>query len=126
MRTIAFALALSVSIGLASCARSDVASRSPAGIFGSVTATPGCPVQRAEASCSPRPWIGSIRATDDAGASFVVRTDATGAYRLELAPGTYEVEPVTSGPLSSASPPSVVVVAGSMRRLDLRVDTGIR
>jgi hypothetical protein len=126
MRTIVLVLALTTSACLASCARSGGPPASPAGIFGSVTASPACPVERAEAPCSPRPWIGSIRVTDGSGTSLVVRTDAGGAYRLALAPGTYEVEPITTGPLPTASPTTVVVIAGSMRRLDLRVDTGIR
>jgi hypothetical protein len=54
-----------------------------------------------------------------------VRTDAHGRYRASLEPGTYRVTiPRREG--MSVAPRSAVVTAGRTRRVDFRIDTGIR
>ncbi len=55
-------------------------------------------------------------------------TDAEGAYRISLAPGTYRV---TMGPLAGLEftkdlPATVTITAGQEARLDIHIDTGMR
>ena len=62
-----------------------------------------------------------------AGTSVIVRTDATGHYRVRLAAGIWAVstaKPQTIG--GGVEPRSVRVRAGRDARVDLHVDTGIR
>jgi len=81
-----------------------------------------------QAACSSRPMAGatvSFRLTSGSGASReqTAVTDPSGAYRLELAPGTYTIalsstgsSPQTSGgpavPAASGAPRQVTVIAG--------------
>ncbi|HTG46351.1 MAG TPA: hypothetical protein VK646_01685 [Actinomycetota bacterium] len=114
-----------VAIALASCGRSTPGT-AQTGIFGSVTVGPSCPVERTGSPCPPRPWSGTVRASDASGRIFETRSDGFGRYTLHLAPGTYAVEAVVSGPLPTAAPATVVVPSGPMQRFDLRLDSGIR
>jgi hypothetical protein len=122
MRNILAALVLVIVVA---CGRSS-SPRTTSGIFGVVTAGPTCPVERVGSPCPPGLWTGDVRATDPGGRSVDVQTDARGNYSLTLAPGTYEVIPVTDGGPPTGKPTSVVVVAGPPQRVDLTVDTGIR
>ena len=96
------------------------------GIFGTVTAGPTCPVETQMSPCPPRPWTGDVTATDANGRVFRTATDDHGSYSLSLAPGSYQVVPVTGDGPPFGTPTSAVVVAGAMQRVDLTVDTGIR
>jgi hypothetical protein len=71
-------------------------------------------------------WTGTVRATDRNGKSYDAKTDAQGNYSLALAPGTYEVVPVMESALPRGISTSETVTEGSMQRLNLQVDTGIR
>jgi hypothetical protein len=122
MRRIAI---IALACGLVACARSSTPGTS-SGIFGSVTAGPTCPVERVGSPCPPVIWTGDVRATNQSGRTFDARTDDHGTYTLMVAPGTYEVVPVTSGGPPTGKPMSVVVIAGATQRVDLTVDTGIR
>lgn len=68
-----------------------------------------------------------IRKSDGTPAA-TVRTDAQGAYRVTLPPGTYEVR---AGQLSGMDftkslPATITIVAGQETRLDVRIDSGVR
>src|SRR4029077_3735380 len=114
-----------VLLSISACAHPTSPARS-SGIFGTVLAGPTCPVERAESSCPPRPWSGTVRATDPNGKTYEATTDAQGNYSLSLPGGTYDVVAGTEGAVPYATPTSLVVTGGPMQRLDLRVDTGIR
>ena len=60
-------LAVAMTLMLLACARSSSPSAPSTGIYGTVTAGPTCPVERADSPCPPRPWSGSVRATDRNG-----------------------------------------------------------
>jgi len=56
-----------------------------------------------------------------------VTSGALGRYRVALAPGTYVVTSSSGmGPKSGVTPGRVRVVAGTFRRVNFFVDTGIR
>jgi len=112
-------------LALMACARSS-SPANPSGIFGTVTAGPTCPVERAGSPCPPAPWVGTVRATDDAGDPNEARTDDNGNYTLTLPPGSYEVVAVTDGGPPTSQPDTIDVQPGHPVRVDLTVDTGIR
>ena len=112
-------------LALMACARSS-SPANPSGIFGTVTASPTCPVERAGSPCPPAPWVGTVRATDDAGDPNEARTDDNGNYTLTLQPGSYEVVAVTDGGPPTSQPVTIDVQPGHPVRVDLTVDTGIR
>ena len=118
-------LATSVLLALIACGRSS-SPTNPSGIFGTVTAGPTCPVERADSPCPPAPWVGTVRATDDAGHPSDTRTDERGNYTLTLPPGSYEVVAVTDGGPPTGQSVTIDVEAGHPIRVDLTVDTGIR
>ena len=112
-------------LALMACARSS-SPANPSGIFGTVTAGPTCPVERAGSPCPPAPWVGTVRATDDAGHLNETRTDDKGEYTLTLPPGSYEVVAITDGELPTSRSVTIDVQPGHPIRVDLTVDTGIR
>ena len=118
-------LATVLLLALIACGRSS-SPANPSGIFGTVTAGPTCPVERAGSPCPPAPWVGTVRATDDAGHATDTRTDDNGDYTLSLQPGSYEVVVVTDGGTPTSRPVTIDVQAGHPTRVDLTVDTGIR
>jgi hypothetical protein len=112
-------------LALIACGRTSEPAN-PSGIFGTVTAGPTCPVERAGSPCPPAPWVGTVRATDDAGHPTDTRTDENGNYTLTLQPGSYQVVAVTDGGPPTGQPVTIDVPSGPPTRLDLAVDTGIR
>ena len=119
------AITIALTVSLVACGRSSSPS-ADAGIFGTVSAGPTCPVEMQGSPCPPGLWTGQVAATDANGHVFRTTTDDRGGYALSLAPGSYQVVPVTSGRPPFGKPTSVIVVAGAMQRVDLTVDTGIR
>jgi hypothetical protein len=99
------------------------------GVQGVVLAGPTCPVERpGESPCVRAVSGAAILALDPSGreASRAV-SDASGAYFLRLAPGTYEIVPQpVQGLMGVAAKTSVTVPNGAPVQLDLEYDTGIR
>ena len=122
MRT---AITIALTAALVACGRASSPS-TDAGIFGTVSAGPTCPVEMQASPCPNGLWTGEVTATDANGRVFRTTTDDRGNYSLSLAPGSYQVVPVTSGGPPFGKPTSAVVVAGAVQRVDLTVDTGIR
>jgi hypothetical protein len=82
-------------------------------------------VERADSPCPPRPWTGTVRATDEDGKAFDTQTDPQGGYTFSLPSGTYTVTVVTSG-MPATTTPQTVTVGNAIQHVDLLVDTGIR
>jgi len=106
---------------------SDDAPGDPGTVRGHVFAGPTCPVEGLGQDCDPQPWQGVIRATAVDGSVFETTSDATGAYSLEVPPGSYVIVAGTDpgGPPTGIPADATVTAAGTLT-LDLEVDTGIR
>jgi hypothetical protein len=99
------------------------------GVRGTVTAGPTCPVERADQSpCIRAVPDATIVATDAAGKEVARATsDGSGAYFLQLPPGTYRIVPQpVPGLMGTAAAETVEVTSGAATRLDFAYDTGIR
>lgn len=111
--------------------RAALASTSGAsGIGGEVSAGPTCPVERpGDSACADRPVKGAVLVVTDASGREVARftTDASGLFRIDLAPGTYTLaaQPVT-GIMGTPAQQQVTVVDGQLTTVALGYDTGIR
>jgi hypothetical protein len=103
-----------------------------AGIVGTATAGPVCPVETnpPDPSCAPRPVAGAVIVVRDASGGEVARatTGPDGTFAIAVAPGRYVVEalPVT-GLMGTPAPQADVTVApGAPTTVDFDYDTGIR
>jgi hypothetical protein len=94
---------------------------SGSGLFGVVTRGPTTPVCAVEQPCT-RPAAGALLVFSRGGSTVRVTVRADGSYRVRLAPGLYAAR-TSSGRLE---PASVRVRAGTTRRVDFSIDTGIR
>jgi hypothetical protein len=117
--------ALSADQGAALAGTSSVS-----GIGGEITAGPTCPVERpGDSACGPRPVTGAVLVVKDGSGQEVARftTDASGLFRIDLAPGTYTMaaQPV-AGILGTPGPQQVTVSDGKLTTATLGYDTGIR
>jgi hypothetical protein len=97
-----------------------------AAIRGNVVAGPTCPVQREGSPCPPRPWTGSVEATDEDGRSYSATTTNDGSFSLSVPPGSYTVVAVTGSGLPRGVPQTVTLSTGAQQTITLVVDTGIR
>ena len=100
------------------------------GIEGRVVTGPTCPGPAREgADCPDRPYEASITILDQRGRPVTrLRTDATGRFRVPLAPGIYTLDPEPSGsrPYPFAKEQAVTVTAGQFTHVRITYDTGIR
>ncbi len=100
------------------------------GVGGIVVAGPICPVEQpGDPACAPRPVDGATLSIQDASGKEVARhtTDASGLYRIALAPGTYTLVPsAVEGYMGGASPATFDVLADAETWLTIGYDTGIR
>jgi hypothetical protein len=143
LRTLMSSIAiLALAVGLAACTSAGaVASASPSGpaasadvttgIAGTATAGPTCPVESVspDPSCAARPVVGAVLIVRDGNGAEVARatTDATGAFTVSLPAGAYTVEPQPAAGLMGTAPAQPVTVQdGSVAKIDLVYDTGIR
>jgi hypothetical protein len=124
-------------IGLASvaCGSSSTTSTSTtappadgAGVSGTVTAGPTCPVERPDQPCPPDPVAAAtIDAIDTAGhIAQRATTDSAGRYSISLRPGGYTLQVSLPEPFPVCPDTSVTVTAGSVVTGDILCDTGIR
>jgi hypothetical protein len=100
------------------------------GITGLATAGPVCPVEQpGDPNCAPRPVAGAFIVVSDASGAEVgtTITRADGSFDLQLAPGDYVVQgrPV-DGLMGAPGLVSVTVRDGSLVKVELAYDTGIR
>jgi hypothetical protein len=99
------------------------------GVRGVVLAGPTCPVEQAgQSPCVSSLSGATILALDPAGHEVGrAVSDASGAYFLRLAPGTYAIVPqAVQGVMRAAAETTVTVPDGVPVQLDLKYDTGIR
>ena len=115
------ALALAVA---AAALASPAAAKAPAGLYGAVTRGPISPVCRVGVPCD-EPAAHTTFLLIRNGTTVKVRTNATGHYRVRLAPGRYIVSKGNWGP-GGIKPSSIVVPAAHFARVNFAIDTGIR
>jgi hypothetical protein len=96
------------------------------GIHGIVTRGPTTPVCQVGKPCS-EPAVGTVLVFSRAGTVAVrARAGAGGRYTARLVPGLYAVRVSPPQRIGGLKPSQVRVRAGSPRRVDFQVDTGIR
>lgn len=117
--TLAAVLAATVCVAPASAALAVT------GLHGAVTRGPTSPVCRIGAPCSA-PAARTLLVFRRLGVVVRVETDARGRYRVALAAGTWAVSLARTGVGATVAPSRVRAVAGTMRMVDLSIDTGIR
>ena len=121
-----FAVAVTLAAGVGS-GSSAVVATTP-GLTGKVLRGPTTPVCRVDTPCYA-PFKGTLVFTRvTTGESPVrVRTESDGDYRVFLDPARYRVTTGAGTRFGNAVKPAIVTVAkGTMRRVNLIVDTGIR
>ena len=123
MRLLRLAAALVVAGTLATTAGGAT---SPSGLYGIVKKGPTTPVCRQGKPCDAPAQVTLIfrRAGRDMAR---VRSAATGAFRIALAPGIYAVRTLEKiGIARNIKPANIHVRAGHWDRIDFLIDTGIR
>jgi hypothetical protein len=120
---------VSASCGVRSAA-TDAAqpSDSSALIFGVVEASPGCPVERQDHVCKPRP-LGDVRVEArslSAAVAASTRTRADGHYSFRLGKGRYVLVAVTRQVLPRCPHVLVSVTTPVPVRANINCDSGIR
>jgi len=97
------------------------------GLYGVVMRGPVTPVCMAGTPCDePAKNFTLIFTPAHGGAATRVKTDSSGAYRVKLKPGRYNVATTTKGLGSAIEPASVTIRSGRCSKVDFAVDTGIR
>jgi hypothetical protein len=124
-RSIGFVcLALACACGAAS------ASASTGGIVGTVLIGPMCPVSQtgtAGTACADQPYPATIVVQDQTGKRVAqVQADASGQFKLNLAPGVYTLVPQSRNAITHAGSQNVTVSAGQYTRVTINYDSGIR
>jgi hypothetical protein len=125
-RTILLAL---VALAASTCAKTaGLPASAQSGVSGRVLLGPSCPVERADTPCPDRPIQARVEARDRSGKLVTaIESSDRGAFRLALAPGTYELRAMgDAGLVPLAKPVTVTVRAGRITSVQLIIDTGIR
>ncbi|MHB8632366.1 MAG: hypothetical protein ACYDBQ_00165 [Thermoplasmatota archaeon] len=101
---------------------------STGGIFGVATQGPTCPVQRTppDPACADRPYQGKLSVMVKTAWMEDLATNATGAFRLPLPPGTYSVASPAGQSLPRCAGGPVTVNATGFSEMTVSCDTGIR
>ena len=97
-------------------------------VAGTVSASPTCPVERADQPCPPRPVQTEVRAVRaDGSVAARAGSGADGRFRLELPAGRYRLEAdYPTGPGGGCTPVDIVVESQPLDHADIDCDTGIR
>jgi hypothetical protein len=104
----------------------DTGATSRSGLRGLVTRSPTLPVCAAGTPCSA-PAKNTTLVFSHGRRVVRTRTDATGHYRVTLAPGWWNVRTGTLPRIGRGIVPALVhVLAGKVRAVDFDIDTGIR
>ena len=111
---------------VASCSSQTSAAAVRSGITGTVVAGPTCPVETPESPCPDRPVSDARVTAKGGGPAKTTRTDASGAFRLRLKPGTYTVTATSDGLLGGCDEQRVRVAKRRYTDIAITCDTGIR
>ena len=96
------------------------------GIYGTITAGPTCPVERADQPCPPRPVAAKVKAVKHRRTIGSARSNSAGDYAMGLRPGTYTIVVDTGSTFPRCPTTTVTVPTGQNVKVDIACDTGIR
>jgi hypothetical protein len=99
------------------------------GVEGMMLIGPTCPVAQENHPCPDRAFAGEVSVRDGSGTQLAdVHADGAGHFRVDLAPGTYQLIPVSPRPGGPpfGQPQTVRVVAGLYSQVTIEYDSGIR
>jgi hypothetical protein len=103
------------------------ATPTPSGLRGTVTRGPISPVCVAEQPCSEPARNVTLLFSLAGRIAGRTTTDAGGRYRIQLAPGSYQISRTTQPRIGRGlEPDHARVFLGHFTRVDLSIDTGIR
>ncbi len=115
--------------GVLLCGCGSPAATAGAGIEGTVTVGPTCPVVRLDAPCPDRPLQAEVSVRDGSGREVTrFRSGPDGRFRVDLPPGTYQLLGISPGPsgFPRPTPTTATVGAGRYTHVDVAFDSGIR
>ncbi len=98
------------------------------GIMGTVTLGPTCPVERIppDPQCAPKSYETSIGIYVNSTLVGLAKTDSNGNFKVNILPGTYDLEPSGGNPYPSCRTQAVTVPKDNYVTVNLSCDTGIR
>lgn len=133
VRVLALTLVLALGAGRTAVSAADgggTGSPLPGYLAGRVRLGPFCPVEAKDVPCPvPSGAYASREIWVSRGGEIVARAplDASGHFRIPLAPGPYTVDINRAGMDASGDVPKEVQIrSGETRQLDIAIDTGIR
>jgi hypothetical protein len=130
--TVRLLLSLTIAFSAAACggqmpAGSKSSSGSDAaGLYGTVTISPGMPTCKQGESCGRPAKHVTLEFMQTGETVATSKTDEEGRYRVALPAGSYEVSLRNGGPGKVVQAKTVSVPSGSSTKHDLTFDTGIR
>lgn len=100
------------------------------GIEGTIVLGPTCPVERfpQEPGCGDRPYQATVQVKTADGSTVVTefKSDASGAFKVSLAPGTYLLVPEQGKVFPRAGTQEVVVAQNAFTHVTIQYDSGMR
>jgi hypothetical protein len=104
------------------------ASTQNSGIEGRIYSGPTCGgAIQDNGKCADKPYQTTINVKSTSGTLVTTfNSDASGAFRVSLAPGTYVLSKASTAKLPSLNPETVTVKSGVYTSVNLVFDTGIR
>lgn len=96
------------------------------GIYGTVTASPTCPVERPGQQCAPRGVAAKVLAQKRHRTVASAQSNSAGDYAMGLRPGTYTLTVDTGSTFPRCPTRTVTVASGQSVQVNITCDTGIR
>ena len=124
-----FLTMVAVAIVLAGCGPAQPSAPPGTGVQGIVESSPTCPVERINSPCPPHPLAATVIVSTSQGVEVTrFHTGADGRFRVDLAPGQYNLlgQPVGGSLLPRPIPTTATVVQGSYVTVNVEYDSGIR
>lgn len=87
---------------------------------------PQCPVEQAGSPCPDRPLSTELTFVRNGEVVARVTSKADGSFRVNLEPGTYQIEARALSVAQSLKPMEATVRAGVYTTVTVRIDSGIR
>ena len=122
---VALVITAAVAVCIGGTAVGDINHPVP-GIWGFITASPTCPVDRAGHPCPPRRVVATVVAERHGHAVASAQSNSAGEYAMGLRPGTYVIVVDTGAAFPRCPTKTVTVPNGQNVVVNITCDTGIR